>query len=223
MTDFSVSSLGPSIGAIVEGIDLSHPLSDNCYAGLLKAIAERKVLVFRGAPLSVSEFHTFARWLGTLQEHVLRKYRNAEFPDLSWLTNVAEDGSIDAFGNTRATTWHSDGSYTQDPPELGILHAYEVPSEGGATLFADMCAAYEALDADMQAYVAGLTGLHRHGAGPGGTIYENSLDDDQDEDSVDAVHPAVKVHPVSGKRALYLNETHTRRFCELEPTGGGSK
>ncbi len=147
-----------------------------------------------------------------MQEHVLRKYRNAEFSDLSWLTNVAEDGSIDAFGNKRATTWHSDGSYTQDPPELGILHAYEVTSEGGATLFAD-----------MQAYVAGLTGLHRHGAGPGGTMYENSLDDDQDEDSVDDVHPAVKVHPVSGKRALYLNETHTRRFCELEPTGGGSK
>ena len=158
-----------------------------------------------------------------MQERVLRKYRNAEFSDLSWLTNVAEDGSIDAFGNKRATTWHSDGSYTQDPPELGILHAYEVTSEGGATLFADMCAAYEALDADMQAYVAGLTGLHRHGAGPGGTMYENSLDDDQDEDSVDAVHPAVKVHPVSGKRALYLNETHTRRFCELEPTGGGLK
>ena len=60
MTDFSVTSLGTSIGAIIEGLDLSHPLSDNCYAGLLKAIAERKVLVFRGAPLSVSEIHSFS-------------------------------------------------------------------------------------------------------------------------------------------------------------------
>ena len=60
MTDFSVSSLGSSIGAIVEGIDLSHPLSDNCYADLLRAIAEHKVLVFRVVALSVSEFHTFA-------------------------------------------------------------------------------------------------------------------------------------------------------------------
>tara|TARA_Y100001934_G_scaffold279219_1_gene382377 strand:+ start:316 stop:1176 length:861 start_codon:yes stop_codon:yes gene_type:complete len=217
MADFRVSSLGSSIGALVEGIDLSRPVGDNYYADLLEAIAEHKVLVFRGTPLFVSEFHTFARVFGPLQEHVLRKYRHAEFPDLSWLTNVAEDGSIDAFGNTRATTWHSDGSYTQDPPELGILHAYEVPSRGGATLFADMCSAYENLDADMQAQVAGLTGLHRHGAGPGGTMYENSLDDDQDEDSVDAVHPVVKVHPASGKRGLYLNETHTRRFRELEP------
>ena len=68
MTDLSVSSLGTSIGAIVEGIDLSHPLSDNCYADLLKAIAERKVLVFHGAPLSMSEFHSFARGLGPLLE-----------------------------------------------------------------------------------------------------------------------------------------------------------
>ena len=60
MTDFSVSSLGSSIGAIVERIDLSHPSSDNCYVGLLKVIAEHKVLVFRGAPLSVSEIHSFS-------------------------------------------------------------------------------------------------------------------------------------------------------------------
>lgn len=217
MSNFSVSPLGKSIGARVEGVDLAHPLNKNIYARLLKAIGHYKVLVFRGAPLAVSEFHAFARGFGPLQEHVLRKYRHEEFPDLSWLTNVADDGSIDAFGNTRATTWHSDGSYTQDTPELGILHAYEVPSEGGATLFADMCTAYDNLDSDMQAQVDGLTGLHRHGAGPGGTMYENALDEDQDEDRVDAVHPAVIVHPATGKRTLYVNETHTRRFRELEP------
>ena len=124
MTGFPVSSLGSSIGAVVEGVDLSQSVSDNCYAGLLNAIAEHKVLIFRGAPLAVSEFHNFARWLGPLQEHVLRKYRHAESPDLVWLTDLAEDGSIDAFGNTRATTWHSDGSCTQESPELGILYAY---------------------------------------------------------------------------------------------------
>ncbi len=94
----------------------------------------------------------------------------------------------------------------------------EVKSEGEATLFVDMCAAYETLDADVQARVAGLTGLRRHRAGHCGTMYENPLDDDQNEDSVDAVHPVVKVHSVSGKRALYLNETHSRRLRELEPT-----
>ena len=124
MTGFPVSSLGSSIGTVVEGVDLSQSVSDNCYAGLLNAIAEHKMLVFRGAPLAVSEFHTFARGFGPLQEDVLRKYRHVEFSDLVWLTDVAEDGSVDASGNTRATTWHSDGSCTQDLRERGILHAY---------------------------------------------------------------------------------------------------
>ena len=124
MTGFPVSSLGSSIGTVVEGVDLSQSVSDNCYAGLLSEIAEHKVLIFRGARLAVSEFHNFARGLGPLQEHVLRKYRHAGFPDLVWLTDLAEDGSIDAFGNTRAKTWHLDESCTQDSPQLGILHAY---------------------------------------------------------------------------------------------------
>ena len=103
-------------------------------------------------------------------------------------------------------------------PSSAFCMPIEVKSEGEATLFVDMCAAYETLDADVQARVSGLTGLHRHGAGHFGTMFENPLDDHQDEDSVYAVHPVVKVHPVSGKRALYLNETHSRRFRELEPT-----
>ena len=216
MIDLRISPLGSTIGACVDGLDFSDSVDVSIYARLLEAIGDYKVLVFRGNPLPIYGFRRFARGFGSLQEHVLRKYRHLEFPDLSWLTNVAEDGSIDAFGNVRATTWHSDGSYTQEPPELGILHAYEVPSRGGATLFADMCNAFETLDIDMQSRLKGLTGLHRHGSGPGGSMYQNALDDDQDEKTVDAAHPAVTVHPSTGRRLLYLNETHTRRFRELE-------
>ncbi|MED5575421.1 MAG: TauD/TfdA family dioxygenase, partial [Pseudomonadota bacterium] len=124
--------------------------------------------------------------------------------------------SFGPFGVVCASTWHSDGSYTQDPPERGILHAFEVPSRGGSTIFADMCNAYDTLDADMQSRMSGLTGLHRHGAGPGGSMYEDVLDDDQEEKTNDAVHPTVSVHPSTGRKMLYLNETHTRKFRELE-------
>lgn len=218
MTGISITPLGETIGARVEGLDLSAELSPEARVAVLEAIGKHKVLVFSGDALEIAAFRAFARVFGPLQEHVLRKYRHQGFPDLSWLTNVAEDGSIDAFGNIRATTWHSDGSYTQDPPELGILQAFEVPSQGGATIFADMCNAYDTLDADMQVRAATLTGLRRHGAGPGGTMYENALDDDQEEKSNDAVHPIVSVHPSTGRKHLYLNETHTRRFREMEPS-----
>ena len=216
MANISIVPLGATIGARVEGIDFSEPLTEALRDAIRAAIGEHKVLVFKGEPLPVAVFRAFARKFGPLQEHVLRKYRHDEFPDLSWLTNVAEDGSFDPFGVVRASTWHSDGSYTQDPPELGMLHAFEVPSRGVSTIFADTCNAYDTLDADMQSRMSGLTGLHRHGAGPGGSMYEDVLDDDQEEKTNDAVHPTVSVHPSTGRKMLYLNETHTRKFRELE-------
>ena len=216
MANISIVPLGATIGARVEEIDFSEPPTDALRNAIRAAIGEHKVLVFKGEPLPVAVFRAFARKFGPLQEHVLRKYRHDEFPDLSWLTNVAEDGSFDPFGVVRASTWHSDGSYTQDPSELSMLHAFEVPSRGGSTIFADMCNAYDTLDADMQSRMSGLKGLHRHGAGPSGLMFENALDDDQEEKTNDAVHPTVSVHPSTGRKMLYLNETHTRRLRELE-------
>ncbi len=97
-----------------------------------------------------------------------------------------------------------------------MLHAFERPLRGESTNFADICNAYNTLDVDSQSQMAGLTGLDRHGAGPGGSMYENALDEDQDQKTNDAVHPAVLVHPSMGRKMLYLNETHTRTFRELE-------
>ena len=115
-------------------------------------------------------------------------------------------------GVRRATTWHSDGSYTADPPALGILHAYETPHSGGGTLFIDMGAAFDRLKPDLQARLRKLTGLHRHGAGPGGDMYDNSLSNDQEENHRDVFHPAVTKHPQSDRDILYVNETHTHKF-----------
>lgn len=208
--------LAARLGARVEGLGLSGSIAADQVRWILDRLADRKVLVFPRQALDARAFHAFACRFGTLQHHVLRKYRHRDYPGLSWLTNVGEDGAVDQFGVTRATTWHSDGSYTQEPPALGILYALEVPSKGGGTLFADMCHAYDQLDAPTRRKVSELTGLHRHGAGPGGDMYDDALDDDQEEGFKDAVHPVVATHPRSGRKLLYLNSTHTRKFAELD-------
>jgi len=174
-------------------------------------------LVFNANPLTIYRFRRSTCGFDPFQEHVLPKYRHREFPDFSWLSNVTEEGFTDVFRNVNATIWHSDGSHMQDPPELGILGAYEVASRGGATLFVDMYNAFEMLNIDMQSRIAGLNGLHRHGSGPGGSKYKNALDDDQQANAVDTVHLAMAVNPSTGQHLLYLNETHTRRFRHLEP------
>jgi len=212
-----IEPTGAGVGAIVSGIDLATDSDAALRAWLHDAVIEHGVLVFRGQNLDAARFHDFAAGFGPLQHHVLRKYRHKDFPGLSWLTNVEEDGSVDRFGVTRATAWHTDGSYTADPPALGILHALEVPSKGAGTLFVSMKAAYAALPKGEQDRIRPLVGLHRHGAGPAGGMYDNSLDDDQEEGIKDVRHPAVRPHPVSGDPVLYISPTHTRCFEGMAP------
>ena len=146
MTQLTFTPVTSHLASSVSGIDLSAPLDTARRRKILFELAKRKVLVFPDQHLSARTFHDYASGFGELQVHVLRKYRHADFPGLSWLTNVAADGGIDAFGVKRATTWHSDGSYSQYPPAIGILYALEVPETGGGTLFADMSYAYERLE-----------------------------------------------------------------------------
>ena len=216
MAELSLTPLSEHIGGRIDGIALASRPSDADVRWIYECLLDRKVLVLRGQTLDAGTFRAFASRYGSLQRHVLRKYRHDDFPDLSWLTNVAKDGSVDSFGVRRATTWHSDGSYTQDPPALGMLFALEVPSKGGGTLFADMCNAYDSLDSVTRAKVDELTGLHCHGAGPGGDMYDGTLDGDQEEGFKDAVHPAVKTHPETGRKVIYINATHTRKFAQLD-------
>jgi taurine dioxygenase len=209
---FALSPVKDKPAARIDGLDLSRPLDAVVFAALRKALVDYPVLTFSGQDLDAAAFHEFASGFGSLQEHVLRKYRHDDFPGLSWLTNVAADGSVDAFGVKRATNWHSDGSYTANPPALGILHAYETPRTGAGTLFIDMGASFDRLEPDQQARLRGLTGLHRHGAGPGGEMYDHSLSDEEEAEQRDVRHPAVTTHAESGAEILYINETHTHRF-----------
>jgi taurine dioxygenase len=215
--DVRLEPTGAGVGAIVSGMDLAARSDSATRAWIQGAVIEHGVLVFREQHLDADAFHDFAAGFGPLQRHVLRKYRHKDYPGLSWLTNVEEDGSVDRFGVTRATAWHTDGTYTEDPPALGILHALEVPSRGAGTLFVSMEAAYAALPAAEKDRIAPLTGLHRHGAGPAGGMYDNSLDDDQAEGHKDVRHPAVRPHPATGAPVLYISPTHTRCFEGMTP------
>lgn len=212
-----VEPTGIGVGATVTGIDLSRPCDATLRAWIYHTVLTHGVLVFRGQDLDAPAFHDFARAFGPLQQHVLRKYRHDDYPGLSWLTNVEKDGSVDRFGVTRATEWHTDGSYTDNPPALGMLHALEVPNKGAGTLFVSMRTAYDSLPEPRKDEIGPLVGLHRHGAGPGGGMYDNSLDDDQDENHNDIRHPVVRPHPATGAPVLYVSTTHTRCFDGMSP------
>jgi alpha-ketoglutarate-dependent taurine dioxygenase len=132
---------------------------------------------------------------------------------VSWLTNVDKDGNIDWFGVKRATDWHTDSPYEDEPPRLAILHAKEVPSSKGGTMFADMRAAYDALSGEMKQRLASMVGLHGRHDGPAGVrLYKGDPDQRIDKAYPEKARPAVVTHPVSGRPILFVNPLHTHGF-----------
>ena len=201
--------LGEALGMEALGIDLSQPLDDASFGWIARAFAEHPVLVFRNQQLGAVDIADFGRRFGTPRKHALMKYRHREYPEVSWLTNVEEDGKVDWYGVKRATDWHTDSTYEAEPPLLAMLYAVELPSAKGGTMFADMRAAYDALPDGMKQRLATMTGLHGRSNGPAG---EKLYGDDKgktEKEYTELPRPAVSHHPVTGRPILFVNPMHT--------------
>jgi len=207
--------LGETLGTEAVGIDLAQPLDDQTFAWIASAFAEHPVLVFRNQNLGAAKLAAFGRRFGTPRKHALIKYRHAEHPDVSWLTNVDEEGKVDWYGVKRATDWHSDSTYEDELPILAMLHAKEVPPDRGGTMFADMRAAYDALPGERKSQLAGLTGLHGRHTGPAGEKLYGGEKGATEKQYTEVPWPAVARHPVTGRPILFVNPMHTHGFVGL--------
>ncbi len=207
--------LGESLGTEALGIDLSQPLDAATSAWIGRAFAENPVLVFRDQDLGAGELAAFGRSFGTPRMHALIKYRHAEHPEVSWLTNVEEDGKVDWYGVKRATDWHTNSTYEDHLPLLAILHAKEVPSEKGGTMFADMRAAYEALPEARKQQLEGLTALHGRSTGPAGERLYGDEKGVTEKVYQEMRWPAVTRHPVTDRPILFVNPMHTHGFAGM--------
>ena len=208
--------LGQALGTEALGIDLSNPLDNETFAWIAHAFAEHPVLVFRDQNLGAAELAAFGRRFGVPRKHALVKYRHPEHEEVSWLTNVEPDGKIDWYGVKRATCWHTDSTYEPELPLLAILHAKEVPSDRGGTMFADMRAAYNTLPPRMKERLEGLTSLHGRSSGPAG---ERLYGDDKgvtEKVYAELPRPAVMRHPVTGRQILFVNPMHVHGFAGIE-------
>jgi len=204
--------LGQTLGTEALGIDLAQPLDGGTAAWVRRAFAEHPVLVFRDQDLGAAELAAFGRQFGIPRMHALIKYRHADCPEVSWLTNVEADGKVDWYGVKRATDWHTDSTYEDELPLLAILHAKEVPSEKGGTMFADMRAAYDALPEHRKERLQGLTALHGRSIGPAGEKLYGDNKGVTAKAYRDVRWPAVARHPATGRPILFVNPMHTYGF-----------
>jgi len=206
--------LGETFGTEALGIDLGR-LDDETFAWIRRAFAEHPVLVFREQHLGAGDIAAFGRRFGIPRKHALMKYRHQDYPEVSWLTNVEGDGKVDWYGVKRATDWHTDSTYEPELPLLAMLHALEVPSTKGGTMFADMRAAYDTLSPAMKERLAGLVGLHGRSSGPAGEKLYGADKGATEKEYGELPRPAVVNHPVTGRPILFVNPMHTHGFTGM--------
>ena len=204
----AVEKLTPIIGAEISGVDIGKLVSDESRSNrqmdeIHRALAENLVIFFRDQHITPAQHLAFGRKFGELHIHPAAPH---EGDDPALMKIYADKDSPRANGEG----WHTDVSCDVEPPMGSILYIRQCPPRGGDTLFANMYAAYEALSDRMKTYLDGLTALH-DGESTYRGLYANYGVADRPE-YPRAEHPVVRTHPVTGKKALYVNRGFTRHI-----------
>ncbi|MEM7494185.1 MAG: TauD/TfdA family dioxygenase [Pseudomonadota bacterium] len=210
------------VGAEITGVDITA-LSEDEFAKIETAFAEHGVIFFRDQDTVEDDHIAFAKRWGKI--NINRFFAaHPEHPEIAMVAK--EPDQKDNIGGG----WHTDHSYDHEPALGSILVARELPKSGGDTMFASMYTAYETLSDDLKARIEGKSALHsgKHIFGEGPDSYYNTSDAGSHEDGTnrignasvaealnDPIHPIVITHPLSGKKALYVNPAFTREVIGL--------
>lgn len=214
-----IRPLDAPLGAEVLGLDLSTPLDAETFARLHRAHLDHHVLVFRDQQaLTPQQQLDLAARFGPLQRHVLKQFALPGHPDLLVVSNIIDNGRPIGLGDA-GHFWHSDLSYKRRPSLGSFLLAQELPSEGGDTLFANQHLAWERLPADLRQAVAGRRAEHwylaRYKELQARSPWRPDLTPEQIAEVPAEWHPVRRIHPETGRPALFVSEHFTTRIEDL--------
>lgn len=217
---FEIRNFDAPLGAEILGLELAGDVSQAELERIRQALAERGVLVFRGqARLEPDRHVAFSRAFGPLQIHVQHHFHHPRHPEILVVSNVVENGKPIGLADA-GRYWHSDLSYMAEPSLGSLLHAQELPDEGGDTLFASMTAAYDSLADDLKRRIDKLNAVHSYEArntaqqAVSGAL-RPGLSEKQRSSVPPVTHPVVRVHPDSGRKALFVSEGFTTHIAGL--------
>jgi taurine dioxygenase len=201
----TVTRVGAHIGAEITGVDIRKPISDAVRSAIEDALAENELLIFRNQDISSENLIDFGRAFGELTVHPFAPRDK----DVSVLIKFRNDETNPPF---RTDVWHSDETFRKEPPKATVLVAKEVPAIGGDTMFASMAAAFDGLSDRMQHFISGLEAVHDFK--PFKELFDDSEEDRKNVMRWEvlyppAIHPVVRVHPVTGRKVLFVNPQFT--------------
>lgn len=216
--NFQIKPLPAPAGAEVIGLDLSQPLNNDDFARIHRAHLDHHVLVFRDQHITPQQHIEFSRRFGKLMIHVLHQFHLQGHPEILTVSNVIEDSKPIGLGDA-GKYWHSDISYKALPSLGSLLHAQELPAEGGDTLFANMHLAWDSLPAHLRSAVENRQAVHSYLAKykimQDEANWRPALSAEQLAVVPDVKHPVVRTHPETGRKALFVSEGFTTKIDGL--------
>jgi taurine dioxygenase len=206
------------LGAEIFNLDLSRELSRTDFQRIHRAHLDHHLLVFRDQRITPAQQIDFSRRFGALQIHVLQQFQLARHPEVLIVSNIKENGRPIGLGDA-GHFWHSDLSYVAAPSLGSMLHAQQLPATGGDTLFANMHLAWDRLPKELKRAVEGKKAEHSYLAQYAELQRRSPWRPNLTQEQIDQVkpvaHPIVRIHPETGRRALFVSEHFTTRIVGL--------
>lgn len=208
----TVTPLSKALGAAITGVDLSRQLDDDTVAAIRRAWLDHVVIVFPGQDIVEEDQERFCRYFGELELVRTGRAVGSDHPGVMMITNVRDTGRPTALEDGEMM-FHYDQCYYERPSMGSTLYAIEVPDAGGNTLFSNCRMAWEALSDEWKQRLEGLRALNYYDYGRNPTVRPETIDPDKPH----WVHPVVRTHPETGRKALYVNRLMSIRIEGLPP------
>ena len=201
--NFDASMIGATVGAEIDGVEISAGLSEETLNELHQALVEYKVIFLRNQKVTSAQQVAFAERFGDLEIHPFIP-SNTEYPKLVRFEKGAEVGGYE-------NSWHHDVTWREAPSKIAVLRAISVPSTGGDTMFSAMCAAYEGLDDSVKSEIENLVAVHDFSHSFGSQVPDEKRKEMREKYPL-VEHPVVGTHPETGKRYLFVNRIFVNHF-----------
>lgn len=211
---YTITKLSDHTGAEVVGIDLTGPVDEGAKRAMNQAFVDHSVLVVRNQSLAPHQVLDAVKLFGEVFPQHNTRFALPDCPEIHYISN--QDKFPDGRRYIPGEGWHTDHSNDVRPPKATVLHAVTLPDQGGDTQYANMAAAYDSLPEAMRHRLDGLQAIH---------VYQSShsqrklmgLPDAAKERVPNAVlHPIVRTHPESGRKALYINPIRIEGILGLD-------
>ena len=206
-----VNQVSGAIGAIIKDVHLDKNLDENTISEIYNVFLKYQAIFFKNQKLTPESLIFFAKKIGSPISYPFVKGLDS-FPEITPILKKETD--INNFGGI----WHSDTTYQNEPPKCTMLYALEVPDFGGDTEFSNQCLAYESLSDEMKLFLDKKKAVNISAKSEVTKSRSDVLKHSavaMKNNTLEAIHPVIRIHPETKKKSLYINEAHTTHFVGM--------